>query len=104
MKGSPFARFMLDEITKWETVLMKTQDNLDLWLKVQAVWMYLEPVFSSDDIIRQMPVEGQQFKEVNIAWHNLMVRIDNDPRAFTVIEIEDLGDILKKANAKLERV
>lgn len=104
MKGSPFAKFMLDEITKWETVLMRTQDNLDLWLKVQAVWMYLEPVFSSDDIIRQMPVEGQQFKEVNIAWHNLMVRIDNDPRAFTVIEIDDLGETLKLANTKLERV
>ena len=58
MKGSPFAKFMLDEITKWETLLMRTQDNLDLWLKVQAVWMYLEPVFSSDDIISQMPTEG----------------------------------------------
>jgi dynein heavy chain, axonemal len=94
MKGSPYAKFMLDEIIKWETLLMRTQDNLDMWLKVQAVWMYLEPVFSSDDIISQMPVEGQKFKEVNIAWHNLMVRIDKDPRAFTVIEIEELGTIL----------
>ena len=58
MKGSPFAKFMLPEITVWEELLMTTQDNLDLWLKVQAVWMYLEPVFSSDDIINQMPVEG----------------------------------------------
>ena len=33
-----------------------------------------------------------------------MVKIDKDPRAMTVIEIEDLGDILKKANTKLERV
>lgn len=58
MKGSPFAKFMLDEITEWENILMRTQDNLDLWLKVQAVWMYLEPVFSSEDIINQMPLEG----------------------------------------------
>jgi dynein heavy chain len=66
--------------------------------------MYLEPVFSSDDIINQMPVEGQKFKEVNTAWHALMVKIDSDPAALTVTKISDLGSILKAANEKLERV
>lgn len=33
-----------------------------------------------------------------------MERIDGDPRALTVVQIEDLGDILKMANEKLERV
>lgn len=104
MKGSPYAKFMLDEIIDWENSLMRTQDNLDLWLKVQAVWMYLEPVFSSEDIINQMPVEGQKFKEVNISWHKLMNRIHDNPRALDVIEIQELGNILKNANNKLETV
>jgi dynein heavy chain len=34
MKGSPFAKFMLEEIGSWEIMLMRTQDNLDKWLKV----------------------------------------------------------------------
>lgn len=104
MKGSPYAKFMLEEIAGWENTLLRTQDNLDLWLKVQSAWMYLEPVFSSEDIINQMPVEGQKFKEVNIAWHNLMNRIHDAPSAMAVIEIADLGTILKEASARLERV
>ena len=104
MKGSPYAKFMLEEIISWEANLLRTQDNLDLWLKVQSAWMYLEPVFSSEDIINQMPVEGQKFKEVNISWHNLMNRIHDAPSALTVIEIADLGSILKEASTKLERV
>jgi dynein heavy chain len=29
MKGSPYAKFMIDEITKWEKTLLETQENLD---------------------------------------------------------------------------
>jgi len=45
MKSSPYAEFMFAQIEQWENTLMRTQDNLELWLKVQAVWMNLEPVF-----------------------------------------------------------
>jgi len=76
MKGSPFAKFMSEEVLAWEKVLMDTTENLEMRLKVQQVWMYLEPVFSSEDIMNQMPVEGRNFKEVNVAWHDLMNKIN----------------------------
>jgi len=66
--------------------------------------MYLEPVFSSEDIISQMPVEGKKFRLVNASWKALMERIKRDERALTVIDIMELGAILKKANANLEEV
>jgi dynein heavy chain len=34
--------------------------------------MYLEPVFSSEDIMKQMPVEGNKFREVDKDWRMLM--------------------------------
>ena len=104
MKGSPYAKFMLEEILDWEKKLLKSQDNLEVWLKVQAVWLYLAPVFSSDDIMKQMPIEGRNFKEVDRAWKNLMIKINENPAALTVMEIEELGEILNGANTKLEQV
>ncbi len=34
MKGSPFAKVFIDQITRWENNLLRTQENLDTWLKV----------------------------------------------------------------------
>ena len=41
---------------------------LDSWLKVQAAWLYLEPIFGSQDIRNQIPVEGKMFEEVDSQW------------------------------------
>jgi hypothetical protein len=34
MRGNPFTVFMADEVEKWEEILMKTSDNLEVWLNV----------------------------------------------------------------------
>jgi dynein heavy chain, axonemal len=104
MKGSPYARYFIDDILKWEEQLIKTQENVEMWLKVQAVWMYLEPVFSSEDIMKQMPVEGNKFREVDKVWRRLMALVAEDCKAYSVIKIDNLRGMVFDSYAKLEEV
>lgn len=42
------------------------------WLRAQASWMYLEPIFGSPDILEQMPREGSLFHATNKVFRQIM--------------------------------
>ena len=52
--------------------------------------MYLEPIFASDDIHKQMPTEGSLFKDVDTLWKQTMDAIVSDPG---IIELGDRENI-----------
>ena len=104
MRGSPFIKAFEDESKNWDTKLLLIQEILDEWLKVQATWLYLEPIFSSEDIMRQMPSEGKRFVSVNKRWKDIMAYTVKDPHVLKVCEMPDLLESLKDSNNELELI
>jgi len=44
--------------------------TLDEWMKCQRNWLYLEPVFTTADIQRQLPQESSLFNQVYCKLNN----------------------------------
>lgn len=67
-------------------------------------WLYLEPIFGSEDIMQQMPNEGRKFRAVDQTWRRSMEKMTKNPEVLTVCSDDELLKALKDANQLLEVV
>ena len=54
MSFSPYKKPFENRIMNWESKLRMTQDVMEEWATCQRAWLYLEPIFSSEDINRSV--------------------------------------------------
>ena len=78
MRGSMFIGAIEADAKAWEAQLKYAQHLIDEWLGCQKTWMYLEPIFGSEDIMRQLPTEARRFQGVDRLWRTVMADTEQD--------------------------
>lgn len=91
-------------ITDWETKLRLVQEVLSEWLACQRNWMYLQPIFDSEDIQRQLPAEAKRFSAVDKLWRKTIKAVTAAPHVLTFCDDDALLTAWSSANEELERV
>jgi dynein heavy chain len=52
--------------------LKKISDIIEEWTKLQMNWMYLQPIFDSPDIAKQLHKESKNFKQTDNFWRMII--------------------------------
>ncbi|KAF5834888.1 hypothetical protein DUNSADRAFT_8192 [Dunaliella salina] len=87
MQSSPAAEAFEERIDAWVKKLSNMQDIFDAWLLAQAKWMYLGPVYGSEEIAKQMPRERFEFQAADTKWRNIILGVQRQPLVIQLIEI-----------------
>lgn len=109
MRGSKYAQVQKPRIEILENKLNLLEKTFDCWLKVQSLWIYLEPIFSSEDIMKSLPDEGIKFRRVNDEFMSFMQLRQENLEIIEIAEeitffenLSEMRTILETINKNLE--
>ena len=92
------------QVEEWDTKLKLFYDCIQEWVAVQRSWLYLEFIFSSDDIKKQLPDESRLFASVDKTFRTLMSQTVQNNNVQAICTQPGLLDLLKQATYNLERI
>lgn len=104
MMFSSFKGPFEEEISDWNATLQMVSEVLEEWLAVQRNWLYLQPIFESPDINKQLPTEGKRFASVDKNWRQTLASAKTKPRAIEFCKNAKLLEKFKESNIFLELV
>ncbi|XP_056631499.1 dynein axonemal heavy chain 1-like [Diorhabda sublineata] len=101
---SPFKGPFEETIDEWEDKLKTTALVIEEWMDVQKQWMYLEPIFTSEDITKQLPVESKKYNSMERTWKRIMRSALDCPQIIEYCGNRPLLEVLRDANHILQVV
>lgn len=104
IRANLFVSPMEAEAVEWERKLLTLREIIEKWIIVQMDYIYLYPIFDSEDITKRLPGEARKFMDVDVTWHELMDGLDLDKKALNVEAIPSLLQQLDTAKKDLESI
>jgi dynein heavy chain, axonemal len=104
MSFSPFKGPFEDRIEVWNKTLQLMSESIDEWIGLQRNWLYLQPIFSSDDIQKQLPTESKRFRTVDKNWRRSMTNANKSKDPVTVCGSEKQLKTFQEGNKLLDLV
>jgi dynein heavy chain len=101
---SPFKGTFAVKISQWLSDLLLISNIIEEWNKLQKKWIYLQPVFDSADIAKDIPNEHKKFMMTDRMWRELMENVAKNLNVKYNCMKEGIYDKIREANANLESV
>ncbi|XP_049764343.1 dynein axonemal heavy chain 2 [Schistocerca cancellata] len=104
MKSTRFVEAFAKEVDYWERTLSLIMETLELVLLVQRQWLYLENIFSGEDIRKQLPKETDEYDKATNIWKDLMFKMYKEKNALRATTEKGVWDKLTDLNTRLEAI
>ena len=104
IRASPDVGPLQGRAEAWDRQLARVQQVLEVWLRVQASFLYLEPVLRAQDIRATLPAEAREFEQAAEAWARVTSRVRPDLPLVRLAGEADLLPLLQGADRRLERI
>ncbi|GLC77190.1 hypothetical protein PLESTF_001896200 [Pleodorina starrii] len=98
MLSSPAAAPFLERIEGWVKKLYTMQEIIDSWMVAQQKWMFLGPVYGSEEIAKQMPKERWEFQAADTRFRGIMRAVEKTPEVLSFTDTQHLLAELQSCN------
>lgn len=102
--NSIYIGHLKSEAQQWDDSLNLINRVIEEWLFVQKQWIYLENIFSADDIKKQIPDAYQIFSKVNKSFIDLMQKTNDKPNVLERCKQPQLLENLTRYNKELDSI
>lgn len=93
---------LIKQANTLENKIVLIQDTIEECLKCQRGWIYLEPIFASEDIKKKMEEEKKKFDRVDQYWREQMWLFNKEPYIWDSIDNEKIKHDFQMHNKTLD--